>query len=110
MGPCPSSRLTLTKNEGCDGGILELTELVWRKNGLVESDDEKNFDRTYKRVVDYGKTEGNELETVCCDVGVMRKVSGTMNEEPISREVGGWIKSGATKLGAMGATQHHLPN
>ena len=79
----------MTKNEQRDGGILELTELVWRKNGLVESDDEKNFDKTYKRVVDYGKTEGNELETVCCDVGVTRMVSGTVSEELISCEVGG---------------------
>ena len=54
---------------------------------MVESNNERNFDMAYKRVVNYEKGGGNELETVCCDVGVTRKVLGMMNGELISCEV-----------------------
>jgi len=53
----------------------------------------------------------NEV-VVCCDAGVMRRVSELMNEELRSHEVvHNWVKS-EVKLGAMksGVTWHRLPN
>ena len=55
---------------------------------MVESNDERNFDKAYKRVVDYEKGGGNELKAVCYDIGVMRKVLGMMNGELIGCKVG----------------------
>jgi hypothetical protein len=61
----------------------------------------------------YGKAEKRELESVCCDAGVMRMVSGTMNGEWISPEVvGNWVNSGVMELEVMksGVTRRRLPN
>ena len=75
---------------------------------MVESDDEEKFDEKEGRIEDYENVENGGPETVCCDVGVMRKVLGLMNGGQISCEgLSGSIKSGVMKSGVM---QHRLPN
>jgi hypothetical protein len=64
-------------------------------------------------MVDYGEAGKSELEIVCCDIGVMRRVLGMMSEEWIDyKGLCGLIKLGATELEAMklGVTQHCLPS
>ena len=49
------------------------------------------------------KVGKSEFETICCDVGVMRRVLEMMSEELIGHKVVvDWIKSGGM--------QHHLPS
>jgi len=88
-----------------------LTNLVFPD--VVESNDERDFDKTYEKVVDYGKAGGNELEIGYYDVELTRMVLVMMNEGWISR-VGlhGLIKLGASELEVIksGVMQCHLPN
>jgi hypothetical protein len=67
------------ENKGYNGGILDQAELVWKRNGVVENDDERIFDE--RRVHNYEKGEESRLGIICCDVGVMRTVSVMMNKE-----------------------------
>jgi hypothetical protein len=80
----------------------------WKKNGVVESDDKKTFYKEQEMVYDHGKVGKRGLVIICCDVGVMKRVSKMKSEEWISHEG----LCGSVKLGAMksGATQCHLPN